>query len=168
MKNLLQVLQIYLQNRRLYYRYQKKNKSGFSLNPESHEGLKRDFYAWFTSPLRRYIDLENQRQLLDAIKKNVTKDNLFLKKKILNFYKINNKNTIFTKRIVKYCFLKYIKDNNENIFKCEPKQNKYVELINYPVRFKIPDLCESFKKEIKIKISDINLLDVSAKIEVLY
>jgi len=38
------------------------------VHPEMHEGLGVATYAWFTSPLRRYIDLLNQWQLVAALR----------------------------------------------------------------------------------------------------
>ncbi len=40
--------------------------------PGPHEGLGVDFYAWCTSPLRRYADLVNQWQLIALTKNGVT------------------------------------------------------------------------------------------------
>jgi exoribonuclease-2 len=37
------------------------------VHPEQHEGLAVSAYAWFTSPLRRYVDLVNQWQLVAAL-----------------------------------------------------------------------------------------------------
>jgi exoribonuclease-2 len=37
-----------------------------STTPAPHEGIGVDHYAWCTSPLRRYVDLVNQRQLVAA------------------------------------------------------------------------------------------------------
>lgn len=37
-----------------------------STTPAPHEGIGVDHYAWSTSPLRRYVDLVNQRQLIAA------------------------------------------------------------------------------------------------------
>jgi len=37
--------------------------AGLSINPNEHAGLGASFYCWSTSPLRRYADLINQRQL---------------------------------------------------------------------------------------------------------
>lgn len=37
-----------------------------STTPAPHEGIGVDHYAWSTSPLRRYVDLVNQRQLVAA------------------------------------------------------------------------------------------------------
>ena len=33
-----------------------------------HEGIGVEHYAWCTSPLRRYVDLVNQRQLLACVR----------------------------------------------------------------------------------------------------
>ena len=45
------------------YRVQSSGKVRLSVHPEAHGGLGLSCYAWMTSPLRRYVDLVNQRQL---------------------------------------------------------------------------------------------------------
>ena len=49
------------------YRAQSTGKVRFSVHPEPHEGLGLACYAWMSSPLRRYVDLVNQWQLLAAL-----------------------------------------------------------------------------------------------------
>jgi exoribonuclease-2 len=49
------------------YRVQSTGKVRLSVHPEQHEGLGVAAYAWFTSPLRRYVDLINQWQLVAAL-----------------------------------------------------------------------------------------------------
>ena len=49
------------------YRVQSVGKVRFSVHPEPHEGLGVSAYAWMSSPLRRYVDLVNQWQLLAAL-----------------------------------------------------------------------------------------------------
>lgn len=48
------------------YRAQTAGKVRMTLKPAPHEGLGVAQYAWSTSPLRRYVDLLNQRQILAA------------------------------------------------------------------------------------------------------
>lgn len=43
-------------------------KVRMALEAESHEGLGVDCYAWSSSPLRRYVDLVNQMQLLATVR----------------------------------------------------------------------------------------------------
>jgi exoribonuclease-2 len=50
------------------YRVQASGKVRMSVHPEMHEGLGVGTYAWFTSPLRRYVDLLNQWQLAAAVR----------------------------------------------------------------------------------------------------
>ena len=50
------------------YRVQSSGKVRMSVHPEMHEGLGVATYAWFTSPLRRYVDLVNQWQLVAALR----------------------------------------------------------------------------------------------------
>jgi len=49
------------------YRVQSTGKVRLSVHPEPHEGLGVRSYAWMSSPLRRYVDLVNQWQLIAAI-----------------------------------------------------------------------------------------------------
>lgn len=48
------------------YRSQALGRVRMSTSPAPHEGLGVARYAWCTSPLRRYVDLLNQRQLIAA------------------------------------------------------------------------------------------------------
>jgi exoribonuclease-2 len=49
------------------YRVQSVGKVRLSVHPEPHEGLGVSCYAWMSSPLRRYVDLVNQWQLIAAL-----------------------------------------------------------------------------------------------------
>ncbi len=49
------------------YRTQQAGKVKMSTKPESHQGLGVAQYLWASSPLRRYSDLVNQRQLLSVL-----------------------------------------------------------------------------------------------------
>ena len=49
------------------YRVQSTGKVRLSVHPEPHEGLGVRSYAWTSSPLRRYVDLVNQWQLVAAL-----------------------------------------------------------------------------------------------------
>jgi exoribonuclease-2 len=46
------------------YRNQEGGKVRMSVAPGAHQGLGVSHYMWASSPLRRYIDLVNQRQLI--------------------------------------------------------------------------------------------------------
>jgi exoribonuclease-2 len=46
------------------YRSQTLGRVRMSTTPAPHDGLGVDHYAWSTSPLRRFVDLVNQRQLI--------------------------------------------------------------------------------------------------------
>jgi exoribonuclease-2 len=49
------------------YRVQSTGKVRLSVHPEPHEGLGVSCYAWMSSPLRRYVDLINQWQLVASL-----------------------------------------------------------------------------------------------------
>ncbi len=50
------------------YRNQRGSKTRMEVEPGSHEWLGVSHYAWSSSPLRRYADLANQRQLVAALR----------------------------------------------------------------------------------------------------
>ena len=49
------------------YRAQANGKTRMTTAPDPHVGLGVDQYAWSSSPLRRYVDLVNQRQLISLV-----------------------------------------------------------------------------------------------------
>ena len=49
------------------YRSQSMGRVKMSTTPGPHDGMGVAQYAWCTSPLRRYVDLINQRQLISAV-----------------------------------------------------------------------------------------------------
>jgi exoribonuclease II len=49
------------------YRAQSNGKTRMTTSPDPHVGLGVDQYAWSSSPLRRYVDLINQRQLISLV-----------------------------------------------------------------------------------------------------
>lgn len=49
------------------YRSQALGRVRMSTTPAAHEGIGVSHYAWSTSPLRRYVDLVNQRQLVACV-----------------------------------------------------------------------------------------------------
>ena len=64
---LLNQVQLYLHSK-LEEQRQTTGKVRLSVHPEAHEGLGVSCYAWMTSPLRRYVDLLNQWQLVAAVR----------------------------------------------------------------------------------------------------
>ena len=53
------------------FRVQDGGKVRMSTVPAGHEGLGVEYYAWASSPLRRYADLVNQRQLIALVRNEI-------------------------------------------------------------------------------------------------
>jgi exoribonuclease-2 len=50
------------------YRNQSQGKTRMATQPGPHQGLGVENYAWSSSPLRRYVDLINQRQIISLLR----------------------------------------------------------------------------------------------------
>ncbi len=50
------------------YRSQRMGRVKLTSVPGPHDGMGLEYYAWCTSPLRRYVDMVNQRQLISVLR----------------------------------------------------------------------------------------------------
>ena len=97
------------------YRAQTGGKVFMSIKPESHQGLGVAQYAWCTSPLRRAVDLVNQRQLIAMLKSEAAPYNAAdgkLNVIIRNFDQTYNAYSEFQTRMERYWSLQYLIQEN--------------------------------------------------------
>jgi exoribonuclease-2 len=93
------------------YRAQTGGKVFMTSSAEPHQGLGVAQYAWCTSPLRRAVDLINQRQLIAMLKKEPSPYNAQdgkLNVIIRNFDQTYNAYSEFQTRIERYWCLQYL------------------------------------------------------------
>ena len=121
-------------------------------------------YGWFTSPLRRIIDLLNQQQLLAAIKDEkpvYTSSDLY---KIIPLFE---KKFQWAKKqqckLDKYWTLKHMKQSKNNVYPGTiTKQADHVMLKDVPVIAKIQGSNLAPETEVAVEITDINLFELTA------
>jgi exoribonuclease-2 len=145
--------------------------------PGPHEGLGLDYYAWCTSPLRRYSDLVNQWQLIALAKHGVTAKmvapfpprDATLMGIAADFESCYQAYGEFQDRLEKYWCLRWMiqDDESKTVHVRHLKEGmSRVELV--PLHLPIPELATHPRMtRAEVVISDVDLLQLSAGIRVL-
>jgi len=145
--------------------------------PGPHEGLGLDYYAWSTSPLRRYSDLVNQWQLIALAKHGVTAKMVApfpprdanLMGIAADFESCYQAYAEYQDRLEKYWCLRWIAQDSEpkKLFVRHLKEGmSRVELI--PLHLPIPELATHPRMtRAEVIISDVDLLQLTAGVRIL-
>jgi exoribonuclease-2 len=145
--------------------------------PGPHEGLGLDYYAWCTSPLRRYSDLVNQWQLLALAKHGVTAKMVApfpprdanLMGIAADFESCYLAYAEFQDRLEKYWCLRWAIQDGEskNVYVRHLKEGmSRLELV--PLHLPIPELASHPRMtRAQVVVSDTDLLQLSAAVRVL-
>jgi exoribonuclease-2 len=145
--------------------------------PGPHEGLGLDYYAWCTSPLRRYSDLVNQWQLIALVKHGVTAKmvapfpprDAALMGIAADFESCYQAYGEFQDRLEKYWCLRWITQDGESktVYVRHLKEGmSRVELV--PLHLPIPELATHPRMtRAEVVIADVDLLQLSAGVRVL-
>jgi len=144
--------------------------------PGPHEGLGLDYYAWCTSPLRRYSDLVNQWQLIALAKHGVTAKmvapfpprDATLMGIAADFESCYQAYAEYQDRLEKYWCLRWAAQDGEpkNVFVRHLKEGmSRLELV--PLHLPIPELAShSRMTRAEVALADIDLLQLSAAVRV--
>jgi len=145
--------------------------------PGPHEGLGLDYYAWCTSPLRRYSDLVNQWQLIALAKHGVTAkmmapfppQDAALMGIAADFESCYQTYAEYQDRLEKYWCLRWITQDGDskNVHVRHLKEGmSRVELV--PLHLPIPELASHPRMtRAEVVVADIDLLQLSASVRVL-
>ena len=145
--------------------------------PGPHEGLGLDYYAWCTSPLRRYSDLVNQWQLIALAKHGVTAKmvapfpprDATLMGIAADFESCYQAYGEFQDRLEKYWCLRWITQDGDSktVHVRHLKEGmSRVELV--PLHLPIPELATHPRMtRAEVIIADVDLLQLSAGVRVL-
>ena len=145
--------------------------------PGPHEGLGLDYYAWCTSPLRRYSDLVNQWQLIALAKHGVTAKmvapfpprDATLMGIAADFESCYQAYGEFQDRLEKYWCLRWIAQDEDakTVHVRHLKEGmSRIELV--PLHLPIPELATHPRMtRAEVILSDVDLLQLSASVRVL-
>ncbi len=152
------------------YRSQRLGKTHMSVEPLPHEGVGAPQYIWSTSPLRRYVDLVNQWQLISAIQygvsahllapfKSCEDEDLFRIIETFNIQYSHRSN--FQNTMERYWSLQWLIQNGIRIVNAYILKNGFVKLMNIPVATRVtnlPILSRGDLVQVKIlKIDELSL-----------
>lgn len=146
------------------YRAQTGGKVRMTLRPAPHEGLGVSCYAWSTSPLRRYVDLVNQRQILAAAIGDTpphTASDPLLFAAVRDFELAYDAYNDYQRRMERYWCLRWVQQQALTEIGATVWRENLIRLDGMPFVARItgaPTLNPG--ERVRVALSDIDLLDI--------
>lgn len=151
------------------YRTQQAGKVKMSTKPEPHQGLGVAHYLWASSPLRRYSDLVNQRQLIAAVAGDplpyVESDaELFA---VLGAFEVTYAQYAeFQSRMEHYWCLRWLEQERPREATASVVRDNLVRFDGLPLYVRVADLPAAAGPRVRLAIGAVDLL--AATVEVHY
>ncbi len=155
------------------YRTQQGGKVKMSTVAAPHQGLGVAQYMWSSSPLRRYVDMLNQRQIIAMLNDEAApypKNDTALYETLRNFdtmYGIYNE---FQRNMERYWCLRWLQqeqaklpDGEELLVEVSVIRENLVRMTGIPLVFRAPSLPEQLPAQtvVQLAITGMDLLDLS-------
>ena len=144
------------------YRVQAAGKVKMSTRPGEHQGLGLTHYLWASSPLRRYSDLLNQRQLLAAIAGEpapYAENDAGLFAALADFEATYSQYAEFQDRMEHYWCLRYLLQENVTEVRARVIRDNLVRFAGLPLVTRVADLpALGADTEVRLAIARIDLL----------
>ncbi len=149
------------------FRAQANGKVRMSTVPAPHQGLGVDAYLWASSPLRRYADLVNQRQLLATLAGDAppygTKDGVLFE--ILRGFELAyDAYADFQRQMERYWCLRWLQQEQVEASGAEVVRDELVRIDRLPLVCRVPALPSLAPgTRVRVALSSIDLLDLSVR-----
>lgn len=147
------------------YRTQNNGKVKMSTVPAPHQGLGVAQYLWSSSPLRRYVDFINQRQIISLLRNETpayARNDTTLFTVMRDFdaaYTLYNE---FQRNMERYWCLRWIQQEHVQQTEALVLRENLVKLTSIPLVGRIPSLPElPPNTRVTLEIGDIDLLDLN-------
>ncbi len=153
------------------YRAQSGGKTRMTTSPDPHVGLGVDQYAWSSSPLRRYVDLVNQRQLISLVQQTdpaypPRSEQLF--SVVREFELAYDAYNEFQRRLERYWMLRWLIQENISEVTASVIREDLVRFDSLPMVTRAPSVTGVAPgSKVRLAISSIDLLDISFHAEYL-
>ncbi|SDY48056.1 ribonuclease catalytic domain-containing protein [Nitrosomonas sp. Nm33] len=154
------------------YRSQNGGKVKMSLSPAPHQGLGVAQYAWSSSPMRRYVDLINQRQLIalltDAVP-SYSKENDELLISIRDFEQAYSIYSDFQRAMERYWCLRWLLQEDIQVTSGQVIKENLVKVDRIPLIVRVPSLPDLLPGTVvKLELSQIDLIECTLNTRFLY
>ncbi|MHB1214387.1 MAG: ribonuclease catalytic domain-containing protein [Thiobacillus sp.] len=146
------------------YRAQSNGKTRMTTSPDPHVGLGVDQYAWSSSPLRRYVDLVNQRQLISLVQGSdpvypPRSEQLF--SVVREFELAYDAYNEFQRRLERYWMLRWMQQENIQEVTAKVIREDLVRVDTLPMVTRAPSVMGVAPgSRVRLSISSIDLLDI--------
>ena len=147
------------------YRAQNNGKTRMTTSPEPHQGLGVEQYAWSSSPLRRYIDLVNQRQIISLVQETAPvypprSEKLF--SVVRDFELAYDAYNEFQRRMERYWMLRWLQQEAISEVTANVIREDLVRFDKLPMVTRAPSVAGvAAGSRVRLAISQIDLLDIS-------
>jgi len=146
------------------YRVQSGGKVRMATVAGPHEGLGVDCYAWSSSPLRRYVDLVNQWQLIAVLSGGepaFAPRSAELMAALRDFELTYAAYAEFQRRMERYWCVRWLRQQSLREVEAVVVRDNLVRLESVPLSFKVPSLPLQYPgSRVKLAIEGSDLLDV--------
>lgn len=151
------------------YRAQMGGKVYMTTKAEPHQGLGVAQYAWSTSPLRRAVDLINQRQIISVVENSppaYSQNSDALTTHMRNFELTYKAYSEFQIRMERYWCLQYLIQENVQEIHATVWRENLVRLDNLPYMTKVyglPELKAGTRVSLQVQEVDTLMMDLRTK-----
>lgn len=149
------------------YRVQGGGKVRMSTAAAPHEGLGVECYAWSTSPLRRYVDLANQWQLISVLQGEApafAPKSAELMAALRDFELTYAEYAEFQRRMERYWCLRWLRQHDTDELDATVLRENIVRLQDIPLVFKLPSMPLQLPGSlIRLRIEHTDLLDIEVE-----
>jgi exoribonuclease-2 len=151
------------------YRVQDSGKVRMSTVPSAHQGLGVESYAWGSSPLRRYVDLVNQRQLIalargDAPPYQAGDEALLAVMR--DFESAHEAYSEFQRQMERYWCLRWLIQEDARAVTATVIRESLARFDDLPLVVRVPSMpALDGGARVELAVSDIDLLDLTLRCE---
>lgn len=149
------------------YRTQNNGKVKMSTVPAPHQGLGVAQYMWASSPLRRYVDFINQRQLVSVLNSEApayAQNDSELFAAMRDFDAAYTLYNDFQRQMERYWCLRWLLQENVKQAEATVLRENLVKLTDIPLVGRVPSLPElPPNSRVLLEIGSIDLLDLEFK-----
>ncbi len=148
------------------YRTQQGGKVRMSTVAAPHQGLGVAQYMWSSSPLRRYVDMVNQRQLIAMLgdaDAPYPKNDTGLYATLRDFDTMYSIYNDFQRNMERYWCLRWLQQEGIETIEAVVLRENLVKMTDIPLVFRAPSLPELLqpRTRVQLAITSIDLLDLS-------